>query len=308
MVFIAFVAVIIIWSTTPLAIHWSSQEVGYLFGVSARMMTGAAVCALLLLMLKRRLAINLVALRTYLTAALGVYIAMLCVYWGAQFIPTGLVSVLFGLTPIITAVMAHIWLQENSLTVGKLVGATLGILGVTLMFKSDLLLANDGIYGVVAVLAAVVVHCASAIWIKRVGTRMPPLDLTAGSLLVVAPLYFFTWWLLDGSLPDEIPLKSSMSILYLGVMGSVVGFTLYFYILKHLDASRVALITVFTPALALLLGHIINGETIAIEVWYGVSCVFAALVFHQWGDGVIARFGRLPKLRSKPMPNVDSEG
>ena len=57
------------------------------------------------------------------------------------------------------------------------------------------------------------------------------------------------------------------------ILLAVIGFALYYYVLKHLDASRVALVTLITPVLALLLGHLLNGEVIEARV--GVGKVFA---------------------------------
>ena len=51
----AFAGVVLIWATTPVAIKWSSEGAGFLFGVSSRMVLGAMVCAVLLAMLGRRL-------------------------------------------------------------------------------------------------------------------------------------------------------------------------------------------------------------------------------------------------------------
>jgi drug/metabolite transporter (DMT)-like permease len=54
----------------------------------------------------------------------------------------------------------------------------------------------------------------------------------------------------------------SVPAAYLGVFGSVIGFMLYYYTLKHLRVSTIALITLITPVTALLLGHYLNGENI----------------------------------------------
>ena len=43
----AYLGVILIWSTTPLAILWSSQEVGFVFGVSSRMLIGAVLALII---------------------------------------------------------------------------------------------------------------------------------------------------------------------------------------------------------------------------------------------------------------------
>ena len=44
----SYLAVVVIWSTTPLAIQWSGRGVSYLFGVTSRMVIGLAVSLLLL--------------------------------------------------------------------------------------------------------------------------------------------------------------------------------------------------------------------------------------------------------------------
>jgi len=284
MVLAAFILVMFIWSTTPMSIQWSSQDVGFLFAVTARMCIGALGCLLLLALQKRRLPMHAGAVKTYLVASLGVFISMLSVYWGAQFIPSGLVSVLFGLSPIVTAVMAAYWLGEDSLGLGKLGGAVLGVIGISIIFQADMVLKNNAYLGVAGVLFAVFMHCASAIWVKRISHRMPALELTTGSLLFSAPMYLLTWYLVDGHLPASISPKSGIAILYLGIMGSVIGFTFYFYVLKHYPANRVALLTFVTPVMALLLGHSLNNEHIPMEVVYGAGCILSALILHQFGD------------------------
>ena len=116
----AFFGVIIIWSTTPLAIQWSSEGWGYLFGATGRMVLGALLCVALITVLRHKLPLDRKAWETYIAAGAGIYGAMMSVYWGSQFIPSGLVAVIFGLTPVATAVLAAFYLQEACLTLGKL--------------------------------------------------------------------------------------------------------------------------------------------------------------------------------------------
>jgi drug/metabolite transporter (DMT)-like permease len=69
-------------------------------------------------------------------------------------------------------------------------------------------------------------------------------------------LFGLVWWFTDGQLPAMVPPRSGAAIVYLGVFGSVIGFALYYYVIKHLEASKVALITLVTPVIALLLGNL----------------------------------------------------
>jgi len=82
----------------------------------------------------------------------------------------------------------------------------------------------------------------------------------------------------------QLPMRSIWSIVYLGVMGSIVGFVSYYYLLSHLRASTVALITLMTPVTALWLGNMLNNEDLTPFIWLGTSLVLLGLMLHQWGN------------------------
>ncbi|MFP5505404.1 MAG: DMT family transporter [Gammaproteobacteria bacterium] len=287
----AFVGVILIWSTTPLAIQWSSEGAGFLFGVSARMWLGALVCLALMGALSVPLPRHAAALRTYLAAGLDIFGAMTCVYWGAQFIPSGLISVLYGLTPMVTGLLAALWLGERAFSPARLFGMLLGLGGLAVIFGRGLIDHQIAIPGVLAVLASVALHSVSSVWVKRIGAEISAMAVAGGGLLVAAPLYLLAWLLLDGSLPQALTPRAGAAIVYLGLMGSVVGFVLFYYVLKRMAASRIALITLVTPVLALWLGHVFNGESIDAQVVAGTALILAGLAAHQWGDRL---FGQGP--------------
>jgi len=289
----AYLGIIIIWSTTPLAIKWSGEDVGFLFGAASRMLIGAAVCTLLLLILARKLPWHREARQTYIAAGLGIYGAMMSVYWGSQYIPSGLISVIFGLTPIVTGVIAAIWLQERSLTASKLAGIFLGVVGLIIIFGTGVELSEGAVYGIAAVLLAVILHSVSAVWVKSISARLPALEVTNGGLLIAAPLYLVTWLLFSDGWPEDISSRTALSISYLAVFGSVLGFIMYFYVLKHIDASRVALVTLLTPVLALLLGQGLNNETINPAVWVGTFCILVGMSVYQWGARLVLSLRRV---------------
>nr|WP_245232359.1 DMT family transporter [Thiorhodococcus minor] len=254
----AFIGVVLIWATTPLAIKWSSESAGFLFGVTSRMVLGVFICLALVALMSRRVRWHRKALHTYLAAGLGIWGAMSCVYWASQFIPSGLISVLFGLTPIVTALLAALWLGERALTPGRLLGIALGIGGLALIFGQSLALGGSALLGVGGVCASVLIHAASAVWVKRIRARLHPLETTTGALLIAVPLFLLSWALLDAEIPSGITPRSAWSILYLACFGSALGFILYYDVLHRVEASRVALITLITPVLALFLGQIAN--------------------------------------------------
>ena len=288
----AFIGVIIIWSTTPMMIQWSSEGTGYLLGVSSRMLLGVAVSTVLLLALTRKVSWEQRAIKTYIAAGLGIYGAMMSVYWGAQFISSGLIAVLYGLSPIFTGVLAAIWLDERSLTINKLFGVALGIAGLIIIFGNGIEFGNNAVKGILGVLLSVILHSISAVWIKSIGAKLPAMNVMHGGLLFAAPLYLITWFSYDGAIPQAISTKALLSIIYLAVFGSVLGFFLYYYILKHLEAGTVALITLITPVTAMLLGQLLNNESHSPLVWVGTTLILIGMSFYQWGNKFISVLNR----------------
>jgi drug/metabolite transporter (DMT)-like permease len=279
---VAYLAIVLIWSTTPLAIQWSTQGTGFAFAVLARMLIGAVVAALVVLVWRIRFPLHARARRAYLVGGVGLFGAMALTYWGARYVNSGLVSVLFGLSPLMAGVLAAVWLGENSLTRAKVAGTLLGAGGLAVIFVHGSALGDEhALAGLVAVLAAVFVYSASLVSLKRIGDDSPPLATTVGTLTVSLPLFALVWLMSDGQLPQAMPPRSGAAIAYLGVFGSVIGFALYYYVIKHLDTGKIALITLITPVMALLLGNLLNGETIGLRLWLGTGLILLGLTVHQ---------------------------
>ena len=289
---LAYIGVILIWSTTPLAIKWSGEGPGFLFGVTGRMVLGALLCVLLLKIFRMRFPWHRQARRTYVVAGSAAYAALMGVYWGVQYIPSGLIAVLFGLTPITSGIMAALWLEERGPTPVKFGAMLLGLAGLVIIFRSEIIPGGNGLYGVAAVLGSVLLHSLGVVWVKRISGELPALTVATGALLFALPLYMATW-LVFGHTPQSVPLRAGAAIVYLAIFGSVIGFVGFYYTLKRLSVGTVALGTLITPLLALLLGHALNAEPVELSIWVGAGLISAGLIIHQWGE-------RLLPLRHRP--------
>lgn len=254
----------------------------YSFALLARMVLGLAICAALMAVWRMPLPIDRRALQTYVAAGLGLFGAMFNTYWASRYISSGLIAVLFGLTPIVTGVIAALWLKESALTIARIAGMAAGLIGLVLIFDTGYAKGVMSMAGIAAVILAVVTQAGSLVWIKRIRAQIPALAVTAGALAVAVPLYALVWLWLDGEIPRHISERAALSIVYLGVFGSVLGFNLYFYIAKHLEAGQIALINLVTPVTALLLGRLLNSEQITPSVWAGTACIVLGLLIHQW--------------------------
>jgi drug/metabolite transporter (DMT)-like permease len=279
----AYLGVILIWSTTPLAIQWSAQGASFSFAVMARMLIGLAICLVLLVATRTAFPLTAAARRLYAISGLSMFTAMLLTYWGALHIPSGLISVLFGLSPLVTGVFAALWLSERTLTPVRLAGLGLALAGLWLIFGQPWPGDGQATLGTAAVVAGMTLQALGLVWIKRLNVRASALAITTGSLGVAMPLFVLAWLITDSArLPPDTTLRAGAAIVYLGVLGSVVGFTLYYYVIKHLDAGRVALIMLVTPVAALLLGQTLNQERIPAVGWAGIALIGAGLLLYEW--------------------------
>ncbi|MCK5355805.1 MAG: DMT family transporter [Methyloprofundus sp.] len=292
---LAYIFIILLWATTPLAIKWSAYGSSFIFGVTARMSIGLVCILLMLLLMRQRLPWHSKAKQTYFAVAVQIYGAMMAVYWGAQFIPSGWISVIFGLSPFMTAILSAIWLGERSLSWDKLLAYLLGIAGLTVIFHSALHINYSTAMGVLGILLAAMIQVFSAIWVKRLQAKLPAISQVTGGLLFAVPFYLLTWWYLDGQLPTTLPINSVLSILYLGVIATPIGFALYYYILTHLPATRVALITLISPVLSLFIGHYLNNEAITTDIVFGTGLILGALIMHSFVD-------QIRRIRHKTSP------
>lgn len=292
----AYIGVISIWSTTPLAIKWSTEDTGFLFAVTSRMGIGMAIAILFCFMLNRELPHDRPALKTYAASGAGAYLAMMCSYWGAQYIPSGWISVIFGLAPIITSIVASRYLEERNFSVTKIGAFVISLTGLWVMFQHSLDMGDDVVYGIAAVVCGVFFYSLAIVAVKQINAAIPPAATMTGTLIVATALYVTTWLIGNYEVPPSIPTRSAGAILYLGIVGSVLGFMLFYYLLQKVEATRVSLITLITPGNALILGNLLNREPITMDIFLGAVLVVGGLLLFQYGTEInsdwIKRFNR----------------
>ena len=293
----AYIGVIIIWSTTPLAVFWSSEEVGFIFGLTSRMLIGAVLATMAVALMGIGLHWNKTAVRLYIITGFSFFMAMFLIYWAMQYIPTGWVSLLYGFMPIATALMARRWLEGEALGRYKILGLSIGLIGLSCVFSTGLDLNQGAVFGIGAVLLSVVLHAGSSVWVKKQAANLPSIVLTSGGLLVATPLFLMAFFLSGATIPEHASVKTMWSIFYLALFGSVLGFALYYYVLKHVDATRASLITLIAPIAALGFGNVLNHEPLTAGIILGAMLILGGLSLFEFGHWVPKLFRRAYKQK-----------
>jgi drug/metabolite transporter (DMT)-like permease len=279
----AYLGIILIWSTTPLASQWSMQS-GFLFALTARLSIGAVVAMFMIILLRKEVELHRKAMAGYAITGATLCLAMGSMYWAMQHIPSGWVSVLFGLSPIITAVLAWMFLDEGRLNLLSLAGIMFGLLALFLIFSSSLNFTPESSAGVAVGVFSTFSHAASAVWLKRLQPVKSGLVLSTGGMLIAVPILIIVGSFIGTDWTPILSIREISAILYLGVVASAAGFSLYYFVLRNVSATRVSLITQITPVVCLILGSWLNNEPLVANVWIGTALISFGLLMFELGQ------------------------
>ena len=285
---VSYFFVVLIWSTTPLGIVWSSDSIPPTMSVFLRMLIALVLGAFVMAIANIRLPWHGRAIKLYAYSALGIYGGMMLSYFAAQSVPSGVISLVFGLAPILSGLLAQRILNEAKFSKVKVIALMLSVCGLALVCKDQLAGGSVFDVGLLCVLAAVCFFSLSGVMVKTVKLAIHPMATTFGALIIATPLFFITWLLLDGTFaPSGWSHRAIASILYLGVFGSLLGFLAYFHVLQKLEASTVALITLITPGFAIALGTLLNNEPLSLSLIIGAVIIVTGLGLFQFGDKLL---------------------
>lgn len=288
---IAYMIVLLIWSTTPLAIVWSSETINPTMAVLLRMLIALVLGGLIIVARKIDFPWHPKAIRLYTFSALGIFGGMSFSYLAAGYLSSGVLSLVFGLAPAFSAILARRILAEPKISILRKLSMTLSFAGLGLVCANNISLSSDSIYGFIFVLIAVFLFSLSSVLVKSVSLAIHPMATTVGALALSMPLFLINWLILDGSLDtSHWEPRSIWATLYLGIFGSLIGFVAYFFVLQRLTASTVALITLITPVIALSLGAVLNDEVIHSQLVFGALLVISGLAMYHWGEIFVVKY------------------
>ena len=197
------------------------------------------------------------------------------VFWGAQYIPSGLTAVIQAATPAFGLLFIAHYLPNERLNWLKLCAVAVGIGGVAIIFSDQLRIYGLlSLFGCLAVAGGAVCVAYSYVLVKAAAIHLNPIVLSAGQMISgVIPL------LIVGLVLEGNPLKfhwtptAILSLLYLALAGSIAAFALNYWLLKRMDAMKIMLMSIVEPPLAVMLGVLILGETLSWRAILGTGCV-----------------------------------
>ena len=279
-VWLGFLVVSWVWGSTWLAIKIGLASVPPILGAGLRFVIAGSI--LFGIVRRRKLSVGFSPelRRLYVVLIFFSYtIPYGVVYWCQQFIPSGLSSILFGAYPLWVALLSHFLLVNERLDAYKVIGIVLGFVGVIIIFSRDVHWTDSsGFIGMVGILGTTLMQAFALVMIKKHGQPVNPFVMNfvgmsaAGVLLCIAGLAFES---ASTIIWDSAAIGS---ILYLSVVGSVIAFVTYHWLLKRVEAVYLSLVSFINIIIAVLLGAVVLNETLAATVFVGAALVLFGIL------------------------------
>ncbi|MEM7203522.1 MAG: DMT family transporter [Planctomycetota bacterium] len=265
----------LIWGSTWLVIAEGLDELPPLTSLASRFALAGSVFAALA---PRLHAIEGGAAPTWplrlVMGGLNFALSYAVIYWVEQTVPSGLTSVLWGTFPILIAVGAHFCLPGERLRWLSSLGLVVGLGGVALLFATDLRTISAAALRAGAVLTlSPLAAAAGNLYVKRHAAGTSSVLLCRDGLLLAAAVLVPLAFTVERPLAVAWTARGIGSIAYLGVVGTVVAFALYFWLLRFTPVFRLSLISYVTPAVALGLGWLVRGEPIGATTLTGTALI-----------------------------------
>jgi drug/metabolite transporter (DMT)-like permease len=204
-------------------------------------------------------------------------------FWAEQRVPSGVAAVMMATIPAFMALSEVVFLGTQKLTVRLGLALLIGLGGVAVVANRSPSLGGtpiDGL-GVMALLfGAISWSVASAF--SRILALPPSKVMSSGAQMLAGGVFLAVTSAALGEFHDFHPWTVSrgawLSLLYLIVAGSIIGFTAYVWLIHHESPSKVGTYAYVNPVVAVLLGYFLGGEALDLRTVLGTALVLISVV------------------------------
>jgi drug/metabolite transporter (DMT)-like permease len=294
---------VLIWSSTWVAIKIGLEDCPPLLGAGVRFAVAGVVLLAFATVQGRPLRTD--KRLAAVLAAMPFALAYGLVYWGEQYIPSGLAAVLFGVLPLYTAFLGALLLPDQPLRARLVAGVLIAIGGLALAFAES---ADSGdpelaLAGAAALALAPLGASVGNISIKLRAGELDAVVLNGWAMLAGGVLLLAASGIGESWAEAAWSAETVGSIAYLALIGSAVPFVVLTVLLRHLSAQAMSFLAMLLPFGALVFGAGLYSEDITARALGGAALVAAGLLIAQARR--VAK-GRVPgiqgaRLGSPPM-------
>jgi len=182
--------------------------------------------------------------------------------YGEQYVSSGLTSLVFSSMPVFILLFSFFLLKEPMLK-RQVAGITVGFLSLVMILKAEgITVSASGLSGVLAILAAAGLHGFCYVLTRKLGSQISVITFNTLPIGVAGFLLFFTGLLIEAPEWNRVSQSSLLATLYLGLVASVGGFIVYFYLLKKMSPVTLSFVFILFPVIAIMMGAVYENTSL----------------------------------------------
>lgn len=279
----------LIWGSTWIVVKKGVEDLPPFTAATLRMGLAGVAMAIVAAFLRKRESGRKPPFWLSVTMGLGNFaITYGIVYWASEILPSGVIALLWAVFPMMMAIAGHFYLDGEKLHARQWLGFLVGFAGVFVL-KADLqdfkataestsaLAISPPMVALIVLLSPLAACIATAV-IKKHGSDVSSNLLNRDGLLVSAVPLLAMWLAFERDAEFEWTGFGIFSIGYLALVGTVVTFGIYYYLLRYAPAYKLSLIAFITPAIAMFMGTVFGDEELSNKILGGAACILAGVL------------------------------
>ncbi|MEL7115940.1 MAG: DMT family transporter [Pseudomonadota bacterium] len=270
----------LIWGGTFLSVRVALDEIGFLTAVAHRVFWAALVLWGVVLVLRLPVPKSpRIWAAFFVMGCLNNALPFSLMAWGQLHIESGLTAILNAATAVFGVVIAALAFQDERLGLRRLIGVTLGFLGVaTAIGLENIVQLDIRSLAQLAVLAGAVSYALASVWARKKLSCLAPHVAAAGMLtcssLVMIPVAVFV----EGTPRLALKPETLVAIGYYALAATAVAYLLYYRVLAMAGSGNLMLCTLLIPPVAIILGAWVRAEALVPQAFLGFALLALGLL------------------------------
>lgn len=272
---LVFILLCFIWGSTWLFIKIGLQDAPPFLSAGARFLVAALLVYSFMKMQGRKFPRDCRTLSIMIyTGLFAVSVAYGLVYWSEQYISAGLTAILFSSFPFFVIIFSHFKISEDRLSLTKVIGGTIGFVGVAVIYVDSLKIENSmALIATSSVILSAICTAFANVVIKKNSESLDPVVLTVVQMICGAVALLTIGFIFENINDFKLTFKSIGSLFYLAIVGSCIAFVAYYWLVKQVRVTTAALIIFIIPIVAMFLDWLVLNESLNWRMLVGSGLV-----------------------------------
>jgi drug/metabolite transporter (DMT)-like permease len=280
-----FIALCLIWGSTWYFIKISlNAGVPPFYGVGLRFLFSGIIFSFYIYFKKLSVPTTPQAIKLYLSfGLLNFSLSYGMTYWATQYIYSSISSILWGLFPLFTSLMAHFMIKDDPnerLNKNKIGALMMGLFGVTIMSTNqEIDFASQSFSAILVLISVIVIAAYPSVQYKKYSNEVGPYQMNAVCQVMTGIVMLSMSSLFNEDLSVIVwNNELILSTVYLIVFGGFISWGIYFWLYQHLNVTQVTYVAIFPPIVAIFLGWVFLGEILSSQEIIGTLLILGSSI------------------------------